>query len=358
MQQIKKRPSFAKIQEFGAAIRKIEKDYFKEGTTQEIAKTGDWRLWHKAIILPVVFVIIYSTLVFFGYQNWLGIILCVLLGITAAAIGFNIGHDANHGSFSENETINKPAKLSFNFLGVVSLFWRFKHNTLHHTYTNLVGLDEDVSGGPGLRMHNVQPWKPINRLQPFYCWFLYGMLYIGWVWINDFQKYYQGHIEGHKIKMTKNDRLVFWATKSSHLIFLCILPSIMVGWEQWLIGYFIYAFSVGLFIAVVFQMAHIVEKVEQPTISVATQEEWIVHEIATTANFAIDNKILSWFVGGLNFQIEHHLFPKVSHIYYRDLSYKVIEVCKRFGVEYHVYPTFWSVFRSHIRKMIYLSKKP
>jgi linoleoyl-CoA desaturase len=187
---------------------------------------------------------------------------------------------------------------------------------------------------------------------------MYCLLYIGWVWVSDFIKYFSRKISEFKIEITKEDHFVFWATKIFHFVVFCIIPIMFVGFRSWLAGYLIYTFSVGFVISIVFQLAHIVEKVSQPEILTATEEEWIVHEVATTANFAMDNKVLSWFVGGLNFQIEHHLFPRVSHIHYPALSEKVQSVCRNYGVRYHKYFTFWSAVVSHYRTMAKLSKKP
>ncbi len=358
MQQIKKRPSFTKIQEFGAAIKKIRISYFKGETSDEIVQTGDWRLWHKAIILLSLFFFVFGVLLFTEYSNWIKVLLTILLGAVTASVGFNVGHDANHGSFSKDTPINNFMSLSFNLYGIFSFFWRIKHNVLHHTYTNLNGFDEDISGVKQLRMHPDQPWRPIHRYQALYCWFLYGLLHIGWVWFNDFKKYFQGHIEGSKTHMKKIDHLTFWMTKIFYVTLFCVLPITILGFKTWIVGYLIYEFSVGLITSIVFQLAHVVEKTSQPTVLVASEEEWIAHEVLTTANFGMDKKALSWFVGGLNFQIEHHLFPKVSHIHYPNLSVEVQKVCKTYDVPYHKYSTFWSALKSHTRKMAQLGRRP
>lgn len=355
----KRRPSFAPRQTFGAAIKAIEKDYFKD-TSNKKSKRGDWRLWHKSAILLPLFVMAYSVLVFTDINIWTKCILLVLvLAPTTASIGFNIGHDANHESFSEKKWVNDLFSLSFNLVGVDYFGWRTKHNVLHHTFTNIKGADDDVNA-PGLRFHEGQPWKPIHRYQWFYCWFLYSLLFIGWIVQNDLKKYLKRRINGYEWKIEKKNWLILIFTKIFHFSFFWIIPIIFLGWKQFLVGYIAYTLIVGLTTAIVFQMAHIVEKVTQPTFVEGTplEEEWIEHEVATTADFAPDNKVLSWFVGGLNFQIEHHLFPKVSHIHYKALSIEVQKVCKEYGKPYNVYPTFRSAITSHFRKMKELSKKP
>ncbi len=359
MSQTKTRPTFASTKEFGRALKAIETDYFQEGNPEGRVKTGDWRLWHKAIILLTLFFSIFGMLLFAPYPGWIKIVLCIALGAVTASIGFNVGHDANHGSFSSNTKLNNFFRLSFNLFGIFSFFWRIKHNVLHHTYTNMDGHDEDISGVKQLRMHPDQSWRPMHRFQALYCWFLYGLLYIGWVGITDFKKYFQGHVEGYHLNMKKKNHATFWVTKVFHLIFFCLVPIFLLGFKSWIIGYAVYGFSVGVTTSIVFQLAHVVEKTSQPpAVMTMTEEEWRLHEVLTTANFGMQNKVLSWFVGGLNFQIEHHLFPRVSHIHYPVLSTKVQEVCKVYGVPYHQYNSFWAGIKSHARKMAQLGKKP
>lgn len=352
MSQIKSRPSFAHIKDFGKAIMAIETEYFLENNSQRIIKTGDWRLWHKSMILLPLFFVLFGMLVFTDYPNWIKICLCIALGAVTSSIGFNVGHDANHGSFSENKKVNNFFRLSFNLFGIFSFFWRTKHNILHHTYTNMNGHDEDISGVKYLRMHADQPWKPVHKFQKFYCWFFYGLLYFGWVWFNDFKKYFQGDMES-------KDHVTFWATKLFHLAFFVVLPIEVLGFQSWVVGYSLYCFSVGIITAIVFQLAHVVEKTSQPpAVLTMTEEEWRLHEVLTTANFGMDDKALSWFVGGLNFQIEHHLFPRVSHVHYPEISKKVQQVCLEHGVPYHKYPSFTSAVASHVRKMSELGRRP
>jgi linoleoyl-CoA desaturase len=128
----------------------------------------------------------------------------------------------------------------------------------------------------------------------------------------------------------------------------------MLGWQTWLVGYLIINITMGLTLSLVFQLAHVVEKTE---FEVAEEKpkvidtEWAIHELRTTANFAPGNKIVSWFVGGLNFQVEHHLFPRVSHVHYAALSKIVKEHCDQFGIPYHTYPKMRQAVASHIRVM-------
>ena len=112
----------------------------------------------------------------------------------------------------------------------------------------------------------------------------------------------------------------------------------------------------------VFQLAHVVEKTEFEHIALDETKHietaFAQHQIRTTSNFAMDSKIVSWFVGGLNYQVEHHLFPKVSHVHYPAISKIVQAKCNEFGIQYNYYDTLGQALASHFRVMKELGKKP
>ena len=126
--------------------------------------------------------------------------------------------------------------------------------------------------------------------------------------------------------------------------------------------YSLAAFVSGVALSVVFQLAHCVEEADFPVpVPTATggarvENEWAVHQVLTTANFARSNRVLSWFLGGLNFQVEHHLFHKICHVHYPELSKVVEKVCNEFGVRYNANKTFWGAVRSHCRWLVAMGR--
>lgn len=343
-------PKFSTVsQSFHSELKKRINAYFKETGK---AVTGNSSLYSKAIILAIAFVLLYVHLVFFTPSAILSVIECVLLGLVVAAIGFNIMHDGAHGSFSQNKTINLIAAFSLNFLGGNSFMWNIKHNVIHHAYTNIDGVDDDIDIKPWMRMSRTQPRYAIHKYQHIYFWFLYSLLYILWVFVLDYQKYFKGHIGAMPLKRMKvGDHISFWGFKVLNLFLYIIIPVFTVGFTAWLIGFLIFSLVAGLVISIVFQLAHTVEHTHFPLPEVDTgkmEDEWAIHQLKTTANFAPKSKLISWYVGGLNFQIEHHLFPKVSHIHYPQISKIIKQTCKEFGVEYIEYPKMRYAVASHI----------
>jgi linoleoyl-CoA desaturase len=349
--------SYDKIS-FHAELKKRISDYFKEVGK---SSTGNYKLFIKAIALIISFVFIYIHLVFFTPPVWLALIECIILGGLTAAIGFNVMHDGNHGSFSKYKWINQMAGLSVNFLGANNFMWRTKHNIIHHTYTNIEGVDDDIEAKPLLRLCETQKHYKIHRFQHWYFWAAYSLLYIWWVFFTDYKKYFLGRIGPTPLKkMTIADHLSFWSFKVLHLFLFVALPIYTIGFTPWLIGFLVYGMFAGFVLSIVFQLAHTVEQTEFPQANAETnkmEDQWALHQLKTTANFATRNKLISWWVGGLNFQIEHHLFPRISHVHYPAISKIIKKACKDFNFPYIEYPKMRLAVVSHVTHLKNLSRK-
>lgn len=349
-------PRFARRKNsFHADLKKQINQYFTEN---KIGTTGDFRLYFKAILLTTALLATYIHVVFFTPATWIAILECLFLGALTAGIGFNVMHDGAHGSFSSKKWINKMAGLSLNFLGANIFMWNAKHNIIHHTYTNVADVDDDLDARPFLRLCETQKKYKMHNYQHWYFWLAYSMLYIYWIFVSDYIKYFKGRIGDIPIKkMTVKDHISFWSFKLLHAAVFVVLPIIFVGFTGWLIGFLIYAMFTGLLLSIVFQLAHTVEDCHFPLAQEETnhmEDEWAVHQLKTTANFATQNKMISWMLGGLNFQIEHHLFPNISHVHYPKISRIIKNVCAEYNIPYIEYPKMRIAVVSHVahlRKM-------
>ncbi len=336
---------------FNALRSKIDQ-YFVD---HDIKPTGNAKLYTKTVVLSIVAVCIYTSLVFVHLPVAVAIVLCILLGMSFASIGFNVMHDGAHGSYSTNKNVNNIMALSLNLMGGSSFMWKIKHNLVHHSFTNIEGMDDDIDIKPLMRVNEQQPKYWFHRFQHIYGLILYGATYLTWIFIEDFRKYFTHKVGEMPIrKMKLSEHIGFWATKLMYIGIFMVVPAFTQGVLNTFIGYAITVFACGLTIAVVFQLAHIVEGVKFPEADPIThkiEQEWAVHQLETTANFATKSKVVSWFMGGLNFQVEHHLFPRISHIHYPALNRIVRETCAEFNVVYMEYPTVWSAIGAHLRHL-------
>ncbi|KGE12283.1 fatty acid desaturase family protein [Sphingobacterium deserti] len=332
---------------FSKSLKQKTNEYFQV-TAQK--KTGNRRIFLKAVILLASFVTLYYVLVF-AQPHWaISIILCLLFGINLAAIGFNIMHDAGHNSFSDNKKLNTLLSYSLNLLGGNIYFWKIKHNVAHHTYTNIDGEDHDIEI-KFMRIHHDQKLKKHHYYQRFYFPILYGVSYLAWIFYQDYEKYFRQKMgpASEKFQFPMKERWIFWTSKVLHFTLFIVVPVLVVGWLPTLIGLLIAGAVCGMSLATVFQLAHVVGGTEFKTIDASkVEEEWMIHQIQSTANFATKSKILTWMLGGLNFQVEHHLFPKISHVHYPAINRIVRQTCQEFNIQYNEFNTFWCAFRSHV----------
>lgn len=321
------------------------------------------QMYFKTATILAWFFGAYFLLLFAVSSWWLVVPLAIILGLGLAAIGFNIQHDGGHKAYSEYRWVNRIMALTLDLMGGSSYLWDWKHNTFHHTYPNIDGHDDDINVGMLGRLSPHQPRYWFHRAQGIYLWFLYGLLAIKWHLFDDFHQLVIARIGEHKIPRPKGkDLLVFIGGKVMFFSMAFGIPMLLHPWWAVLGVYTIAAFTSGVVLSIVFQLAHCVEEAEFPLPVVNAQgnermaNEWAVHQVQTTVDFARGNPFLCWFLGGLNFQIEHHLFAKICHIHFPALSKVVEEACEEFGIRYTAHPTFGSALNSHYRWLVQMGR--
>jgi linoleoyl-CoA desaturase len=289
-------------------------------------------------------------------HGWALLGVVVLMGVTMAGIGFSVSHDALHGAYSSRGWVNTLIGSSFDALGANSYMWQITHNIIHHTYTNIHGVDEDLSVSPLLRLSPEAPWKPYHRYQHLYAFATYSLSTLFWVFVKDFKYFLQrdlGPLRDRKHSLGAVTWLV--TSKAVYLGYALVLPLLVIDrpWWQIIAGFVLVHLIAGVILGVVFQLAHVVEGTEHPVPDASGEMEhsWVIHEMLTTSNFANGNPLISWYVGGLNYQIEHHLFPRVCSVHYPALSGLVREVARRHGVPYNEHRTLFEAVASHYRML-------
>lgn len=345
-------------------IRELYRDVRKHFADKKVLNTGDKRLRSKSIVLISSALLLYGGIAAIGYfavSNIFALLLCPLLGIALALIGFNVMHDGSHDSYSKNPKVNYRAALSLNAMGADSFIWREQHCNLHHGFTNIPGHDNDINQNPWMRLHPKDKWRWIHQYQYIYGpLLLYAQEYWYWILVGDFKSFFKGKIGSYQFKkMEKRDRLVFWGGKVLHMLMMVILPRFVFHFSylEILTGYFTMALTCGFFISMVFQLAHLQESTRFYSPEEAKKVSWAECQVRTTSNFATKSKLLSWLLGGLNFQIEHHLLPHVSHVHYPELALIVEQKCLEYGYPYNK-PRLDKAFGSHIKFLRRMGKKP
>jgi len=311
-------------------------------------------MYLKTAVILAWFAGSYAFLVFVAASPWAALLGCVSLALAMGGIGFSIQHDANHGGYSDHKASNRLLGMTLDLLGGSSYVWSWKHNIFHHSHPNVVGLDADLELGDLGRLAPSQRRRSLHRFQHLYVWVLYGLLGVKWHFVDDFKDALSGSVG--RQRMPRPAGLELATLIGGKLFFIgwaFVVPALFHPLWQVAVGYMVTVFVLGLTLATTFQLAHCVESADFPELPVGPRAsfegDWAVHQLQTTVDFAPGNRLATWYLGGLNFQVVHHLFPTVCHLHYPALSRIVAETCRAHGMRYRVHDTVRSALSSHMR---------
>jgi linoleoyl-CoA desaturase len=343
--------------QFVATLRKNVNDYFKNN---HISTRANFAMIFKTIVMISLYIIPFLFILVTPMHMFLALGLTVFMGIGIAGVGMGVMHDACHGAYSKHKWVNNMLGGTLYLLGSNVLNWKIQHNVLHHTYTNISGLDEDINSKGPIRLAEYKPLKKHHRYQFMYAFVFYGLMTIAKL-INDFSLlfyYNQKGLVKSQNKTVRNELIKMVIRKTIYLLVILGLPIWLTDftWYQILIGFFIMHWVASIILSFIFQMAHVVEGAEQPKPEDNMDTEWHIHQLNTTSDFARHNKVLGWYVGGLNFQIEHHLFPNICHIHYSKLAPIVEKTAIEFGIAYNLKSSFCEALSSHMNRLKELGK--
>lgn len=341
--------------QFFKTLRQRVNSYFVDN---EIEKTGNFKMYFKTSVIFGAYFGAYALLLTTGVaSNWLALLAYTILGLATSGIGLCIMHDSNHGAYSKTPWINKLFSYSMDLIGASNFTWKIQHNILHHSYTNVYHLDEDIDDKPFLRLSPHGQLKGYHRFQHIYAFILYCFATLSWVISKDFKQLYRYNKSGMTLKNGFNptkEAVKMILSKTFYYFYIFALP-ILLGVQWWivLLGFILMHAIAGFVITVVFQLAHVVEGPEhfEAEENGSSENTWAIHQIKTTANFSTKNKFITWCVGGLNFQIEHHLFPHICHVHYPEISKIVKQTVEEFDLPYYEYQKLGVAVTSHIKML-------
>lgn len=347
--------------EFVQELREKVNEYFK---SRGISTYGNFSMVLKSILMLSVFLVPYFVLIFgWATQPEIMLLLWIVMGVGSAGIGLSIMHDANHNSYSKHKWVNKLLSYSLSLLGGAPVTWQYQHNKLHHSFTNIDGLDEDINPPGFLRFSPNLPKNKIHKFQFLYAWFFYGLMTITWTIDKDFRQVYrykQKYPDFTKNRSMTSIMLELILTKLVYYSYILVLPILMlpVSWWMILMFYFAMHFTCGLILGIIFQTAHVMPDTEFPIPNQAggMENNWAVHQLLTTTNYSPRGRVFSWLIGGLNYQVEHHLFPRICHIHYHKIAHIVKETTLKFKLPYNVQDNFILALSYHAKMLRSLGK--
>ena len=340
----------AEQRDFVRILNRRVNSYFKDNN---ISRNANAEMIFKTVFHLSIWIGSYSLLIFGGFSVGINYLLWAVLGFSIAMVCVNIGHDAIHGAYSKHQWVNQLLSHTFNFNGASAYMWKRMHNQAHHTYTNIDGHDEDIAPVPIVRLSSEAPLWSIHRYQHIYSFALYCLSTFSWVFMKDYKKFFANTVGNYTGEDHPKEEYfyLFFYKFINYALFIAV-PFIMLphGWVHTLLGFLLMHAVSGFSLAVIFMLAHVVEDAHffLPNEEGNMENSWAVHQLYTTANFSEKSKLMAFLTGGLNQQVEHHLFPNICSIHYPQLSSIVKQTAEEYG---HPYLTdnFPNAVASHVR---------
>lgn len=342
--------------EFYKVLKQRVRTYFKDN---EMSRFGNRTMYIKTICLLTLYLTPYFVLLFTGYSNAVQLFLWVLMGVGMAGVGLSVMHDANHGAYSKNDKMNKWMGYVIILIGGNDVNWRIQHNLLHHTYTNVTDIDEDIEIGNLMRFSPHKPRLKGHKFQHLYAWFFYSLMTMKWFTTKDFAQIKRYKAMDLLTTQNVTYKQMLWAIIGSKLLYMSLfilVPIVFFSAPIWvsILGFIFMQMTAGFILSAIFQPAHVIPSstYPMPNDSGDIEADWAVSQLYNTANFSPKSYLFSWYVGGLNYQVEHHLFPNVCHVHYRELSKIVKATAEEFQLPYYCHGSFVNALKEHA-KMLY-----
>jgi fatty acid desaturase (delta-4 desaturase) len=230
--------------------------------------------------------------------------------------------------------------------------WRYHHQVSHHIHTNDSTLDEDVcSMYPMLRFDTRLPLKPWHKWQHIYIWIAYPYMHLAFQ-LGDFSALLNNRTIGAELLgATRGERASVLLGKAAHYSLLLVVPTLLHGWKAALVGAAAYSTSLSILLAMMFFVSHNVpenkplpggaDDTKKVLLTELSQRDWCEQQVLASANWG--GNIANFFTGGLNLQIEHHLFPAISFGHYPAIAKVVREECEKRGIRYVQHPHLFAI---------------
>ena len=348
--------------EFWETLKKRVDEYF---ISKNISTYANGAMWFRIVFMLLLFLVPYTLLFLLSwtpFQMWL---ICVVMGSGVAGIGLCISHQAAHNAISPNKSVNRALSLTFNLVGTSDYIWKIKHNVFHHAYTNVYELDEGLKEGEILRLSDDAPYYKVHRFQHLYGFILYAVFTVIWTFVLDIEKLMRFSGNGSRNPYAKHPRkelALFWLTKLWFIFISIIMPFwlLRITFIQFLTGFMTIQVIASLLVVIVFQVEHLTEETEHvsPDNNGKVNCTWAMTQLKGTSNFKARTRLFEWYVGGTNYQVEHHLFPNICAIHYPALSKIVEQTAKEYGLKYHCQPSIGFAIISHYHFLKQMGKPP
>jgi linoleoyl-CoA desaturase len=356
---VKKISYHQKENSFYTTLRNRINEYFE---TTGLGKQDDPGMYLKTVLQLSLWIGFYTAMLSNHFKGWPLFFMQLGFHFTMFLMSVGIAHDGSHSSYSKHPWLNKVMYRVFDLIGINSHMWEYNHNLSHHFVPNIPLYDSAIDSFGLFRLHPRAKYFNFHKFQHLYIFIIYSCSTLFKIFFLDFFSFGRKTIGNVTVgKHAAKDIFYLVFTKLFVLAYTLIIPVLVIDVPAWqVIGGFIAGnVLMGITLGIVFQVTHLSDNTvfAEPDEGGTVYNSFPMHIIATTADFAPGNKIVTWISGGLNLHVAHHLFPKISQVHLPAITKILKQTSIEFGVPYKVYPTVISALKSHLRLLKELGKK-
>jgi len=318
--------------------------------------------WHYYIKCAYLICAFLFMEVYCHYNNFYNLPIAIIMGLHMAWIGLNIQHDANHGAISKNPWVNRVLGITENWIGGSQVNWIHQHVVQHHLHTNDVHLDPDMHSTTYVRMNPLDPLMKHHLGQHVYFWLilpLYGL----WVVLQSIMDLIKGSHHTPMSPLLKGERLFDLSMEALVVLRWVVLPVYVTGGFSVLLNHSVPMYLVaGGYLSFFFMISHnfvgaqALTDTTRPSNKGCDKNSFLYKQCATSSNLA------GWWLcqlnGGLNYQIEHHLFPGMNHCHYPTIAPIVRQFCKERNIPYTHFPSVMDNWMSTVSHLFDMGHNP
>lgn len=336
--------------EFGEDVKRRVAAYFSDNN---IGTKANGLMIFKSLLLIALFITSYYMAVFADIRPLFKLFFAISFGSSMAFLAFNIGHDASHNAYAKNNRVNSILAYTMNLCGINQYIWNIKHNLSHHSFTNIPHADMDNENVGVARITRFHKWKPVFKYQYLYLPFLWPFFGMFLIFVKDFQLFAMTRMgnsqyESHPIR----EWVILIVSKLIVVTYIFVIPLMVIDLPYWqiLLGILVLFMCMGTLLTTIFLFVHLIENTPFPEEDKEgkIKDHWMLHQLKVTTDYSPFNPILTFFSGGLNQHVAHHMFPNYCHVHYGAITKIIQQTAKEHGYEYR-YQSHWKAFKSHIR---------
>jgi linoleoyl-CoA desaturase len=293
----------------------------------------------KAFFFPALYIGAWLAAMTWGRNPWAYYGAYFTMGALLVFIYLNVIHDAVHHTIFRKRWMNEVFVHFFDLMGANSFIWKNRHVRFHHNYPNVDGWDTDIEQSPLARVYPHGDYSKFHRYQHIYLPFLYPLFLFNWLLVRDFRDFFSTRkIVQKLVHIPRIEYVKLFVFKAFFFAYMIFFPRyyLDISWGQVIGAFVLMVFTASIFALMVLLPPHANTDNEFPLPDAQGKlpSNWFEHMLRTTNDVTHDNWFVRFFMGSFNYHVVHHLFPNINHVYYPEITRKLMGYVREYNLPY------------------------